>query len=389
MAEKTRRASGGAIGARLQDCQEITSLQLRQGRIAGQGVERCAERADDGCRFLIVCLHHGRCDDGVVALDDLAEIAGGGEVMVHAAIHHHEGSAARGLYRIHLRHIDAAGTGEETAGFDDDMGVGYQRMRLYERLEVGNGGTDRCKIERRFACEIGDAETAAEIDGFERLTERPGHARGKGNAVSPLGDKHVGIENLRAAVNMDADEIDISGVLEEWQDVFQLFLIETEGRRLAAHAHGAGLCIRHRIDADRGFDRLADRLDAANFLGAFDVDFADAALDHFAQFGFAFAGAGEDDVFRCDTGLDGGAVFTDGSDFRTGAFLAEKRDDGGQGIGLHRIIDVGKATERRFEIAIGAAHGAGVIEKAWCSGSGDNIAHGKSTDHQIVFAYAE
>lgn len=73
------------------------------------------------------------------------------------------------------------------------------------------------------------------------------------------------------------------------------------------------------------------------------MDFADAAFDYLAQFGHALAGAGEDDVLRCDTRLDRSAIFADGGDFSAGALLPEKRDNGGQGIGLHRIIDIGKA----------------------------------------------
>ncbi len=188
---------------------------------------------------------------------------------------------------------------------------------------------------------------------------------------------------------MDADEIDNARMPEKRQDIFQFFLIETKSGGLAAHAHGAGLRIRHRIDADRGLDGFADCLDAGNFLGAFHVDFADAARDHFVQFGSAFAGPGKDDVFGRDTSLYSGAIFASGSDFRAGAFLPEERDDGGQGIGLHRIIDIGKTGERRLEIAVGAAHRASIIEKAWGSGFGDDIAHGKPADHKIVFTDIE
>src|SRR5215831_745200 len=86
MAEKRERARRSAIGARLEDADEVPYTRLWQPNVSAEGVERRTQRphdVDDLRRGSIEPVHDA---DREVALDDLSQISRCREVVVHAAV---------------------------------------------------------------------------------------------------------------------------------------------------------------------------------------------------------------------------------------------------------------------------------------------------------------
>src|SRR3954453_6398202 len=86
MAEKGLRAGGETIGAGEEDGDDVADFGAGQHDVIGQPVERRAQAADDARFLLRRRAEAGRDGDRDVAADDLAEIARGGELVVHAVV---------------------------------------------------------------------------------------------------------------------------------------------------------------------------------------------------------------------------------------------------------------------------------------------------------------
>ena len=148
---------------------------------------------------------------------------------------------------------------------------------------------------------VGDAESAAEVDALQRPASRR-NAGGQVQRVAPLLQQHLGLQHLRGGELVHALEAQPGMALHGRDRVVEHLLVETEGRRLAAHAHRTARGRLTRVDAQR------DRLLAAQFgrqraagldlLERLQVDLADAAGDRGAQLVEALAGAGEQHVSR-------------------------------------------------------------------------------------------
>ena len=82
MAQETVRAGGEAVGTGLVDDHEVADCGLGQLHAVGQQVEWGAQWADDGGGFRFLRSHAVANGDRVVLADDLAEVAGGGKVLV-------------------------------------------------------------------------------------------------------------------------------------------------------------------------------------------------------------------------------------------------------------------------------------------------------------------
>jgi hypothetical protein len=86
-----------------------------QGDVVAERVERGAAGARDGDALLgDGPVHAGEVQERVGLAEDLAHVAGGGEVVVHAAVGDGEGLAPRLLHVHDARYVDA-GVGDEVA----------------------------------------------------------------------------------------------------------------------------------------------------------------------------------------------------------------------------------------------------------------------------------
>src|SRR5690242_1122534 len=198
MAQEVDRACGQAIGAGLEDDDEVADLGARQFHLVGQEIERRAETADDARRLAGTLAHAIADGHGIVAPDHLAEIAGRGEVMVETAIRHQKDLAAREFAIEDARDIDAGLADDVAPELDDDLRL---RQRLFDaaRDETREVLADGIEVERRILREIRDAEAAADIEMAKRHgrigRERDGELD---DALLHL-DQHIGAEVLRAA----------------------------------------------------------------------------------------------------------------------------------------------------------------------------------------------
>lgn len=86
MAQEALRAGSEAVGAGLIDDYQIANVGFGELHAIRQQVERSAQRANDGGGFRFG-RRHAVADGGrVVLADDLAEVSGGGKVVVQATV---------------------------------------------------------------------------------------------------------------------------------------------------------------------------------------------------------------------------------------------------------------------------------------------------------------
>ncbi len=98
VAEEAERAGSASVGAGLEDADEVAHFGVGQFDIARENVERRAERAHDfnffagRIRRTAETIHNG---NRIIPFDGLAEVSGGGQMMMHAAIEDQEFFLAR------------------------------------------------------------------------------------------------------------------------------------------------------------------------------------------------------------------------------------------------------------------------------------------------------
>jgi hypothetical protein len=93
LGEEGMRAGRKAVGAGLEDGDEIARFGARRHDVVGETVERRAQAADDADLLLRLGAEAAGDRHRIVATDDLAEIARSGELVMHAAVGDEEGLA--------------------------------------------------------------------------------------------------------------------------------------------------------------------------------------------------------------------------------------------------------------------------------------------------------
>ena len=86
VAQKSHRASGAGVSARLEDAHQVAHLCRGYFCAPSQHIQRCAQRAHNIYFFRrreANAIEHAK---RIIALDRLAQVAGGGKMMVHSAI---------------------------------------------------------------------------------------------------------------------------------------------------------------------------------------------------------------------------------------------------------------------------------------------------------------
>ena len=86
MAQESLRTGSETIGSGLVDHHQIAGFGFGEFHAVGQQVERGAQGADDGGGFRFGRVHAVADGGRVVLADDLAEVSGGGEVVVQATV---------------------------------------------------------------------------------------------------------------------------------------------------------------------------------------------------------------------------------------------------------------------------------------------------------------
>src|SRR5882672_4153936 len=127
VSKESRRARREAIRARLQHDHEITDISLGQVHAIGEQIQRRAQRPDYRGNLAFGSPYAIADDDRVVLADDLAEVAGSGEMVMQPAIGHEKHAAARELAVDDATDIEARLTDQVTTQFQHEFCMGQQR----------------------------------------------------------------------------------------------------------------------------------------------------------------------------------------------------------------------------------------------------------------------
>ena len=97
--------------------------------------------------------------------------------------------------------------------------------------------------------EIGDAESAADIEVADRQRRRVGEAQRQGDRLALRVAEDLGAQVLRPGEDVEAEKLDVGRgqLVEQRRD---LFGVDAELLRPAAEAHARALDLEVRIDAD-------------------------------------------------------------------------------------------------------------------------------------------
>lgn len=123
MAEEVHRAGGRPVRPGLVHHHQVADLAPGQLHPPAERVQRRAERSDHCDRLPLVGRLRGHSGHRVVAAYHLAEVAGGGEVVVHAAVDHQERLAARVLALDHPADEDTRLADQVPPQLQHDSGV--------------------------------------------------------------------------------------------------------------------------------------------------------------------------------------------------------------------------------------------------------------------------
>ena len=219
---------------------------------------------------------------------------------MQAAVGDEEGLAAAVLAVDDAGQIDARLPDQPAAELEDEFRPGERRGNLVQLL--AQGLAERLHIELLVAREIGDSETAAEVD---LRRSRAGGLRNFGGEREGLA-KSLGqrgpVEALRAGIEVEAAPVGI-GFDQAAHDLGGAVVIDPERRGEAAHLHARAPQREWRVDPNRQPRPRAQLPGEAQrprrLAFAFEVD-GDATLDRPAQLRVGLAGAGETDVDAAD-----------------------------------------------------------------------------------------
>ena len=144
VAEEGGGAGGEAVGAGLEEDHEVADLAARQAHLVAEQVQRaCTGSRPPGPSRPPPRLILLPDRDRVVAADDLAEVARGGELVVHAAVDDQEGLAAG--------HLAVDDPGDVDAGLADDVAAELEQdPRVREgRTYAGGASAPRGASDQR------------------------------------------------------------------------------------------------------------------------------------------------------------------------------------------------------------------------------------------------
>ena len=162
MAEECLRTGRRSVRARLKHDNEIAGLCFGHFHAVGEEIERSAKRPHNGRDFAPlatdVVTHHDR----IILTNDLTEIPGCGEVMVHAAVNDQVNVTPRDLTVDHSAHVDTGFTHEIPTELEHDLSAGPHTLDTLKHIPQVLG--DRCKVERLVPGKIGDAKPTTDID---------------------------------------------------------------------------------------------------------------------------------------------------------------------------------------------------------------------------------
>src|SRR5579859_6910268 len=95
MAQESERARGTTISTGLKNCKKIADFGPRKSDVAGNSIEGSAEGSHYVDNFFGERIKFVGERDRIVSLDRLSQIAGGGQMVIHAAIKNQELLTAR------------------------------------------------------------------------------------------------------------------------------------------------------------------------------------------------------------------------------------------------------------------------------------------------------
>lgn len=162
MAQELVRTGRETVRSGLEDGNEVTYLGARQLHTISQNVEGCAKRPHNRGRFHIVGTYPVCDGNGIVLANHLAEIPRCGKVVMQTTVRNQEDLAPRHFAIQHFANVQS--------GFSDDVAteLEYQfraaKRIIQNREQAREVLADRVQVEHRVAGEVGNAESAANVD---------------------------------------------------------------------------------------------------------------------------------------------------------------------------------------------------------------------------------
>src|SRR5438093_872956 len=171
-------------------------------------------------------------------------------MMVHTPIQNKELLSTRELDICDPRHINAGLSNQEASRLHDKMGSLKIRIVAQFVHQTFNFLSQSVHIEFKLAGEIGNSETAAQIDGLKRPADLSNDGSCDAYRLAILRDQHSPIQDLRSYKQMNAAKIEPRPGVEHLNDRRERLFIDTEWGRFAAHSHGSALSVACGIDPD-------------------------------------------------------------------------------------------------------------------------------------------
>ena len=211
--------------------------------------------------------------------------------------------------------------------------------------------------------------------------------------MRPLLEEHRGIEDLRSREHVDARHIEQRAGIDGRQHGLEVLLVETERRGASAHLHRAAPRGRDRVDAHRHRHAAAepcrDPLDVLDLFEGLQMDLADPRLDRERELVGALARPGEQHALRRAAGGSGAQKLRTRRDLQSRALLDEQGRDGGIGIGLDRVVDLGKSRHRAAQAAVAAPHHVAVVGEERRAVGARQLAGRYAADIELALAAGE
>ena len=278
--------------------------------------------------------------DRVVLADDLAEVAGRGQMMIQPAIDHQKRLSAGNLAVDDPGDVNSRFADQIAAQFDDQL-----RCWHLGRGALGQAGkilADRREIEPVFSREVGNPESATQVEkAYRRRRISRQSERQFIRFLLRLADR-IGPQVLRPGEKMKPFELQ-SLAADLGQQGRYLFRIDAELLGSAAHLHSRAFQLEVRVNPHRDACRQpqlhGNHGQFADFAEGFDVD-QDARRDRLAQFATALAGAGKADFRRIRTGIQRHFKLPSRSDIDAIDQARHDTDQRRHRVGFHRVVQL-------------------------------------------------
>ena len=282
-------------------------------------------------------------------------------MVVQPAVGHQEHLPARHLALDNARDVNARFADEVASELDHDRRLGHPGPGLGD--DLAQVGTHRRQVQPSLAGEVGDAETAPQVEEAHRCRRVGGQPLRQRKALALGLADGLGAQVLRAGEQVEALETQALGAQQRHRLGDQLD-VQPELLGPAAHLHSRALELEVRVHAQGHPRRQAELLlqpaQDGQLAQALGID-QHAGGHGLAQFGLALAGPGEADVARVGAGVQRHLQLASGRHVDAADQAGHQRDHGRHRVGLHREMQLDLSRQHGLQLGHARAQQAAVV----------------------------